>query len=90
MEPGSPATSTDWEMFFVMARLTIVHSERRSERSGERRLRFARGAARRVAPRTSAVLRAPGNRASRADASDLARAIAATICGGIANRIGGT
>jgi hypothetical protein len=82
MEPGSPATSTDWEMFFVMARLAIVHSERR--------LWFARGAARRVAPRTSASLRAPGNRESRADASDLARAIAATICGGIANRIGGT
>jgi hypothetical protein len=90
MEPGSPATSTDCVRDFVMANHAIVHSERRSERSGERRLRFARGAVRRGAPRTSASLRAPGNRESLADASEHARAIAATICGGIANRIGGT
>ena len=90
MEPGSPATSTDCVRDFVMANHAIVHSERRSERSGERRLRFARGAVRRGAPRTSARLRVPGNRASRTEARDLARAIAATICGGIANRISGT
>lgn len=65
-----------------MARLAIVHSERL--------LRFAWGAARRVAPRTSASLRAPGNRESLADARELARGIAATIRSGITNRIGGT
>jgi hypothetical protein len=85
---GLPATSTEGERDFVMARHDIANRQRRSERSGARRLRRARRGAALVAPRTNTMPRATGNRESIADASEAARAIAATIRSGIANRIG--
>jgi hypothetical protein len=77
-------------MVFVMAKRAIVNSEPLIERGGERRPRFARSPARRVALRTSTSPRTPGNRESLADSSEPARAIVATFRGGIANRAGRT